>query len=250
MGQAREYSQVYGILIRLLDEMAELLGEETMELQEFMEILEAGLSEAKVGVIPPGIDQVQVGDIRRTRLAHVKVLFFLGLNDGWVPARGNDGGIVSDMERELLKENGMELAPTARENSYIQRFYLYQNLTKPSQHLYLSWCLGSSDGVVMRPSYLVSNIRRLFPKITVCEEKEPGSELWQTTTRKNGMQYFLYGLQEARMERQNLSGRSCTAPMRWMMNTGSASGRWFAPRFQEEIPVSCRFLRRKSCTVR
>ena len=199
MGQAREYGQVYGILIRLLDEMAELLGEETMELQEFTEILEAGLSEAKVGVIPPGIDQVQVGDIRRTRLAHVKVLFFLGLNDGWVPARGSDGGIVSDMERELLKENGMELAPTARENSYIQRFYLYQNLTKPSQHLYLSWCLGSSDGVVMRPSYLVSNIRRLFPKITVCEEKEPGSELWQTTTRKNGMQYFLYGLQEARM---------------------------------------------------
>lgn len=184
LGQAREYSQVYGILIRLLDEMAELLGEETMEVQEFTEILEAGLSEAKVGVIPPGIDQVQVGDIRRTRLAHVKVLFFLGLNDGWVPARGNDGGIVSDMERELLKENGMELAPTARENSYIQRFYLYQNLTKPSQHLYLSWCLGSSDGAVMRPSYLVSNIRRLFPKITVCEEKEPGSELWQTTTRK------------------------------------------------------------------
>ena len=87
----------------------------TMELQEFTEILEAGLSEAKVGVIPPGIDQVQVGDIRRTRLAHVKVLFLLGLNDGWVPARGNDGGIVSDMERELLKENGMELAPTARE---------------------------------------------------------------------------------------------------------------------------------------
>lgn len=199
MGQAREYSQVYGILIRLLDEMAELLGEETMELQEFTEILEAGLSEAKVGVIPPGIDQVQVGDIRRTRLAHVKILFFLGLNDGWVPARGNDGGIVSDMERELLKENGMELAPTARENSYIQRFYLYQNLTKPSQQLYLSWCLGSSDGVVMRPSYLVSNIRRLFPKIMVCEEKEPGSELWQTTTRKNGMQYFLHGLQEARM---------------------------------------------------
>ena len=199
MGQAREYGQVYGILIRLLDEMAELLGEETMEVQEFTEILEAGLSEAKVGVIPPGIDQVQVGDIRRTRLAHVKILFFLGLNDGWVPARGNDGGIVSDMERELLKENGMELAPTARENSYIQRFYLYQNLTKPSQHLYLSWCLGSSDGVVMRPSYLVSNIRRLFPKITVCEEKEPGSELWQTTTRKNGMQYFLHGLQEARM---------------------------------------------------
>lgn len=197
-GQAREYAQIYEILMHLLDEMVGLLGEEKMELKEFTEILEAGLSEAKVGVIPPGIDQVQVGDIRRTRLAHVKVLFFLGLNDGWVPGRGNDGGIVSDMERELLKENGMELAPTARENSYIQRFYLYQNLTKPSHHLYLSWCLGSSDGSVMRPSYLVGTIRRLFPNLQTVREKDPGCDLSQITTKKNGMQYFLHGLQEVR----------------------------------------------------
>lgn len=39
------------------------------------------------------------------------------------------------MERELLKSTGIELAPSARENSYIQRFYLYQNLTKPREHL-------------------------------------------------------------------------------------------------------------------
>ena len=196
--EAEEYEQVYGILIRLLDEMVELLGEEPMEIREFTEILDAGLSEARIGIVPPGIDQVQIGDIRRTRLSNIRVLFFLGLNDGWVPAHGDGGGIVTDMERELLKSTGIELAPSARENSYIQRFYLYQNLTKPREHLYLSWCLGSSDGKEMRPSYLVSVIRRLFPALQVCETLPVGSKLTQITSKESGMDYFLNGLQQSR----------------------------------------------------
>ena len=193
--EAAEYAQIYGILIALLDEMVELLGSEQVTLQEFSEILDAGFSEARVGIIPPGIDQVQVGDLERSRLAHVKVLFFLGLNDGWVPSRGGSGGIVSDMERELLQETGIELAPSSRENSYIQRFYLYQNITKPSQRLYLSWCSGSGDGAVMRPSYLVSVIGRLFPQLRTVQEQEAGSALTQVTSPKNGLLYLTGQLQ-------------------------------------------------------
>ncbi|MDO4321983.1 MAG: exodeoxyribonuclease V subunit gamma [Lachnospiraceae bacterium] len=201
--EAREYAQIYSILIALLDEMVDLLGDEKMSGQEFGEILDAGFAEASVGIIPPGIDQVQVGDIERSRLAHVKVLFFLGLNDGWVPARGEGGGIVSDMEREILQKTGIELAPSARENSYIQRFYLYQNLTKPSQRLYLSWCSSSGDGTAMRPSYLVSVIGKLFPQIPVVQEQETGTSLDQVTSRKNGLLYLTKGLQGIRAGEEN-----------------------------------------------
>ncbi|MCC8044729.1 MAG: exodeoxyribonuclease V subunit gamma [Clostridiales bacterium] len=193
---ASEYRQIYPILIRLLDEMVDLLGEEEMDCREFSEILDAGLSEAKVGIIPPGIDQVQVGDIRRSRLSHIKILFFLGLNDGWVPSRGDGGGIISDTEREILQNAGASLAPSARENSYIQRFYLYQNLTKPQERLYLSWCLSSGDGTSMRPSYLVSTIQRLFPALREVREEDAGTRLSQVTSRENGMLYLLHGLQE------------------------------------------------------
>lgn len=196
--EAREYSQMYGILIALLDEMVDLLGEETITGKEFGEILDAGFSEAKVGIIPPGIDQVQVGDIERSRLAHVKVLFFLGLNDGWVPARGEDGGIVSDMEREILQKTGIELAPSARENSYMQRLYLYQNLTKPSDHLYLSWCSGSGDGTAMRPSYLVSVLQRMFPMLKPVQEKETGTSIHQVTSSKNGLLYLTANMERIR----------------------------------------------------
>ncbi len=196
--EAREYSQIYGILMALLDEMVDLMGEERVSGREFAEILDAGFSEARVGIIPPGIDQVQVGDIERSRLANVKVLFFLGLNDGWVPARGEDGGIVSDMEREILQGTGIELAPSARENSYIQRFYLYQNLTKPSDRLYLSWCSGSGDGAVMRPSYLVSVMNRMFPALAVVQEQEIGTSIAQVTSRRNGLLYLTKGLEQVR----------------------------------------------------
>ena len=199
--QAREYSQVYPVIVELLDEMVELLGEETVSLEEFSEILDAGFDEAKVGIIPPGIDQVQVGDIERSRLAHVKVLFFLGLNDGWVPSRGKQGGLVSDLEREILEGSGVALAPGQRENSYIQRFYLYQNLTKPEQKLILSWCRGSSDGKAMRPSYLVDTVRRLFPQLTPTDE-EAGMALRYVTSPENGMEILALGFQEARLGRE------------------------------------------------
>lgn len=196
--EAREYGQIYSILIALLDEMVDLLGDETVSGQEFTQILDAGFAEAKVGIIPPGIDQVQVGDIERSRLAHVKVLFFLGLNDGWVPARGDGGGIVSDMEREILQQTGVALAPSARENSYIQRFYLYQNLTKPQDRLYLSWCAASGDGAAMRPSYLVKTIQKIFPAIQIVQEKEIGTAIRQVTSKENGILYLTRGFARLR----------------------------------------------------
>src|SRR5699024_12335705 len=78
---AREYAQIYGIVIGLFDKFVELLGEEQVSLQEYCDLLDAGLAEARVGVIPPGIDQVVAGDMERTRLKGVKALLFVGAND-------------------------------------------------------------------------------------------------------------------------------------------------------------------------
>ena len=126
---AKEYHQIYGIIMDLFDKLVDLLGEEELTLREYAEILDAGFAEARVGVIPPGVDQVVAGDMERTRLKDVKVLFFLGVNEGSVPGSTSRAGLISDMEREQLRQKGLELAPTAREQSYIQRFYLYLNLT-------------------------------------------------------------------------------------------------------------------------
>ena len=63
---AKEYSQIYRIVLELFDKFTELLGEEPISMKEYCELLDAGLEEAKVGVIPPSLDQVVVGEDRKS----------------------------------------------------------------------------------------------------------------------------------------------------------------------------------------
>ncbi len=83
---AKEYEQIYGIVLDVLDRLVELLGTEETGLKEFRELLDTGFSEARVGMIPPGVDQIVVGDLTRTRLNHIKHLFFLGATDANIPS--------------------------------------------------------------------------------------------------------------------------------------------------------------------
>lgn len=172
----KEYSQIYEIVMNLLDKLVEILGDKKVRIREFKEILEAGLSEAKVGIIPPAYDQVLVGDMERTRLKDIKIVFFVGVNEGKIPKEQQAGKLLSDLNREelkgSLKERGLSLAPTAKENLYTQKFYLYLNLTKPSERVYLSYSRLSSGGEALSPSFLVSQIQKLFPD-AVREEDVP-----------------------------------------------------------------------------
>lgn len=161
--RAKEYAQIYRLVMELLNQIEGLLREETMTLQEFADILDSGFAEIEVGTIPGGVDRVIVGDMERTRLNQVKVLLFLGVNDGNIPRNANKGGIISDIDREFLKDSDIELAPTPRQQMFTQRLYLYMNMTKPSERLYLSYARISSDGKTLRPSYLIDTVKALFP---------------------------------------------------------------------------------------
>ena len=166
---AKEYEQVYELVIQLLERLSGLIGEETVSHKEFGEILEAGFGEVSVGIIPATVDRVVVGDITRTRLNHIKVLFFLGVNDGIIPARKDGGSLLSDREREFFGEHHIELAPTAKEDSFTQRFYLYLMMTKPSRKLILSFSTVTADGKSARPSYLIREVQKIFPDLTITE---------------------------------------------------------------------------------
>lgn len=165
----KEYRQIYGIIMELLDKVVQILGKETMSLSEYQQILETGFLESSVGIIPPSADQVLIGDIERTRLKDIRVLFFAGVNDSVIPKRGGASGLLSESDREFLKDRKVELAPTSRESMYIQRFYLYLNMTKPADRLYLSYGKVSRDGQSLSPAFLIPLMTRLFPKIQIQE---------------------------------------------------------------------------------
>lgn len=232
--RAREYAQIYRLVMELLEQIYEMLGEEKISLAEFKEILEAGFGEIQVGTIPQNVDRIIVGDMERTRLKQVKVLFFLGVNDGNIPKNTSKGGIISDMDREFLRESDLELAPSPRQQMYIQRLYLYLNLTKPSERLYLSFSKVNSAGKSIRPAYLVEVVQNLFCELLVdCPENRPVTEqiasvvqgrfflaqslreyaegsLREEEEKNFFTLYQVYGAEEMKADRERLTGAAFT----------------------------------------
>ena len=193
LAQAKENEQIYGIVIDLFDKMVELLGDTCIARKEYAQILDAGLEAAQVGIIPPGYDRVLFGDIERTRLEHIKVLFFVGVNDGIIPKNEVNGGILSEFEREKLTSFHFELAPTSRERSFIQKYYLYLNVTKPSQRLYLTYAKAGQEGQARKESYFIHAVQKLFPQIKLYEPEESA-----VSTADSSMKFFLSGLAAAK----------------------------------------------------
>jgi ATP-dependent helicase/nuclease subunit B len=191
-GRAKEYRQVYEEVLAVLDKMVEILGGEKMGNAAFLKLLEAGFSESSIGLIPPGEDQVMVGDLTRTRLKKIKVLFLVGVNEGIVPKSAKADGLLSETDRAALSSGEIHLAPDSREELASQRFYLYLVQTKASDRLFLSYSRTGASGAALAPSYLIHQVRSVFPKVRV--ESGDGGFFHQLETREGVLDALLLGI--------------------------------------------------------
>ncbi|MCR5650491.1 MAG: PD-(D/E)XK nuclease family protein [Lachnospiraceae bacterium] len=169
MVRKMEFEQIYREIMDLFDSIVSTIGDSVMDIEEYYGILEAGLSEIKVGTLPPAKDCVSAGDLERSRFGDIKALFFIGLSENNVPAPPSKGGIISDMDRQLLKDNDFELAPTAVEKAAVGKFYYYMNILKPSEKLCLSYSSTSGDGSSRKMSYFMKETMRLFNEAEIRE---------------------------------------------------------------------------------
>ena len=188
---AREYGQVYDRVLELFERLEGLLGAEKADMKNYIQILDAGFQEIQVGVIPATVDQVMVGDITRSRLEAVKVLFFVGVNEGTVPQRKNGGSLLSDRDRAALRKMDIELAPTVKEDGCIQKFYLYLMMSKPSRQLVLTYAGLTPDGKSQRPSNLMGEVGKLFPGMKTLDEH---SVEWPVRTGRDAREMLIQGL--------------------------------------------------------
>ena len=171
LSMAKEYAQTYGKVMTLFDKTVFLIGDEEINAKELAAILDSGFEDIKVGIIPPTLDRMVIGDIERTRLSNVKILFLIGGNDGIIPKREIKGGVLTQNERNFLLESEVELSPTAKENVFIQKYYLYLMLTKMSNKLFISFKRINGDGSSARPSYLINNLVKMFNGIRIVDEE-------------------------------------------------------------------------------
>lgn len=168
----RQYRQIYPQVIDVLDKIVEILGKEQVTLKQYSKILEAGLEQAQLGLVPPALDQIVIGDIERTRLKDIKILFLIGVNEGVIPRAIVNAGIISDMDKEHIENKGITLAPTTKQKTFEEYYNIYLSLLKPEHRLYLSLVRLDTDFKSLRPSMLIGQLRKLFPNIKIQKEKD------------------------------------------------------------------------------
>lgn len=162
---AKEQELAWNIIIQVLDELNMLFGEEKISFEKYISLLRIGLNSSGLGIIPQTQDQVIVGDIERSRTHRVKAIFILGMNDGVFPSVRKEEGFLGDKDRELLKEKGIELAKGSLESLYEDNFSIYKALTTAEEKIFLSYTSTNNDGGALRPSILVTKIKKIFPKL-------------------------------------------------------------------------------------
>ncbi len=166
LNRANQYSQVWNILMEVFDQTVEVMGDDTFGLERFSRILRIGLGEYQIGLVPASLDQVIVGSAGRFRSHEIKAMFLLGVNDGVFPSAALTEGILSDQDRAALSHIGLELANDTRTQAFDEQLLVYRALTTAGRYLRISWAIADQEGRTLRPSTLISRLKKLFPAIT------------------------------------------------------------------------------------
>lgn len=163
--KGREQEQAWEAVIQLFDEMVEIIGEDKMSLTTFSSSLDAGFESLKFAHVPPSIDHVIVGTVDHSRVSRVKCSFLLGVNDGIWPMKPPTEGMISEQERQILAEHGLQLADSNRQKLLNDWFDMYVAFTAAQDKLWISYLLSDAEGKTKMPSQLIKRMKDLFPAI-------------------------------------------------------------------------------------
>lgn len=162
---ANEYISSLQIVTKILDEMVLWLGDESISFEKQLALFKIGFSGNVLGAIPATLDQVIIGDVERSRSHKVKAVFIIGLNDGVFPSFNKEEGFLNDNDRHVLNNLGVELAKDSIQSLYEEQFSIYKAFTVAEEELYLSYPSSDKEGTSLRPSSLISKIKKIFPMI-------------------------------------------------------------------------------------
>lgn len=215
---ASEYETTWKIIMQVLDEIVLVFGDENISFDKYMQILKTGLKESKLGTIPMAQDQVTVGDVDRSRSHKIEAIFIIGVNDGVFPSQNKAEGFLNDEDREKIKKNGVELAKGTIDRIYEENFNIYKAFTIPEKEMFISYSSSNMEGESLRPSILISRIKKIFPKLE--EKSDIVNRISEISTKQNTFEELLTNLRNFR------DGNEINPKWFWIYNLYSSNDEW------------------------
>ena len=194
----KQHEQIWNKILSLFEQIVEVGAKEEINLYDFNKILQSGLEQMTYATVPPSLDQVQIGDIKRSRyqlatnFSHnrqygLKHAFVIGINEGEIPAVGSESSLLTENERQELAKLDIQLAPSLVQNQIDEIFSLYTALTSASNTMTLSYA-GTTDEKEHDPSHIFTTIKNIYPQIPL-KKNTPNEalDLYQNLTTEEAL---------------------------------------------------------------
>jgi len=163
-----EHLQFWGKLIDIFDELTELFAFEKMAAEDYFSILQNAFSSIALAFIPPAVDQVLVGSIERSRHPDLKAAFLIGVSQKDFPAGISFEGLLTEQDRAFAQNADFTLADGLERQLADREYLAYIAFTRPSQRLYMTYCLADQKGNQTIESQYLSNLKKLFGDLETC----------------------------------------------------------------------------------
>lgn len=137
--EADESLREWNVVMGLLHQLAELLGEGEIPPADYAELFTLLLRTTDMGHIPQSLDSVILTTAGRMRLPETDAVFVVGLLEGEFPQTPGDQGLLTHADRDAMIRQGAEL-PDCFENKMLREgICFYKALTVARSFLWLSW---------------------------------------------------------------------------------------------------------------
>ncbi len=161
-----ENAQVWRIIMELFSQLHAILGEQKLGTARYADMVEEGFNAYSVGVIPTTADQVLLGTIGRTRARNVRAALVLGCNEGLLPVRREDSGVIDDRELGELLKLGINAWGGTESMAEKDMLDIYSALGKASEKVWFSYVRLKPEGEAA-PAALIDRVQSLFPSLLV-----------------------------------------------------------------------------------
>ena len=159
LDDSRLHRQLWDDIIELMEQFTVISGKEKMSRREYAEVFCEGLDALVVAIIPPGLDYVTLSSFDRNSLMEVKALYIVGANEGAMPRRCQEKGLLSDVDRLRLSELDIDLPAGARNESFGEPCKLYRGFCGASEYLWISYPLADGEGNGLKESLYITRMK-------------------------------------------------------------------------------------------
>ncbi len=165
IGQADKHVRVWQAMCDLLDQIVNVLGPIELTPDDFAATLEAGMDAIDLGLTPPTVDQILVGQVDRTRSSRVTAAIVLGLSEGMFPSARQDTRLLSDRDRTLLARREIAIEPDTRRLLLDETLLGYIAFTRASDRLIVTRPTADAKGRPLAASSLWNRLLAALPEV-------------------------------------------------------------------------------------